>query len=142
MNPIDALDALSSADDFWYAPLTFGYLNYSRAGHPGRRLAFGDIPRIGAGPEPAGSLLGGAGLMISAYRPHRAEAAGYALHVAASATQRTTYLAAGGQPRTTTPGRTPPPTRLPAASSPAPDGPWPRPRPGPGRRASSGSRTR
>jgi multiple sugar transport system substrate-binding protein len=98
MNPINVLDTLSSADDFWYAPLTFGYLNYSRAGHPGRRLAFGDIPRIGAGPEPAGSLLGGAGLMISAYRPHRAEAAGYALHVAASATQRTTYLTAGGQP--------------------------------------------
>jgi multiple sugar transport system substrate-binding protein len=98
MNPISVLDTLSSADDFWYAPLTFGYLNYSRAGHPGRRLAFGDIPRFGAGAEPAGSLLGGAGLMISAYRPHRAEAAGYALHVAAAATQRTTYLAAGGQP--------------------------------------------
>ena len=33
-------------------------------------------------------------------------------------------------------------TRYPAASSPAPDGPWPRPGPGPGCRASSGSRTR
>ena len=98
MNPITVLGTLSSSDDLWYAPLTFGYLNYSRAGHPGRRVAFGDIPRFGAAAEPAGSLLGGAGLMISACRPHRAEAAGYALHVAASATQRTTYLAAGGQP--------------------------------------------
>jgi hypothetical protein len=34
----------------------------------------------------AGSLLGGADLMISAYRPHRAEAVGYALHVAAAVT--------------------------------------------------------
>ena len=98
MNPINVLGTLSSSDDFWYSPLTFGYLNYSRAGHPGRRVAFGDIPCFGAAAEPAGSLLGGAGLMISAYRPHRAEAAGYARHVAASATQRSTYLAAGGQP--------------------------------------------
>jgi hypothetical protein len=35
--------------------------------------------------------------MISAYRPHRAEAAGYALDVAAAATQRSACLAAGGQ---------------------------------------------
>ncbi len=101
-NPIAALEALSGCDDFWYAPLTFGYLNYARRGHSGRRVAFGDIPRftvgIGSPAEPAGSLLGGAGLMVSAYRPHRAEAAAYALHVAAAATQRTTYLAAGGQP--------------------------------------------
>jgi len=46
----------------------------------------------------AGSLLAGVGLMISVYRPHRDEAAGYALHVAAAATQRSTCLAAGGQP--------------------------------------------
>ena len=98
MNPIAVLDALSGGDDFWYAPLTFGYLNYARAGHPGHRVAFGDIPAFTAGQPPAGSLLGGAGLMVSAYRPHRAAAAGYALHVASAATQRTTYLAAGGQP--------------------------------------------
>jgi len=98
MNPIDVLEVLSSAGGFWYAPLIFGYLNYSRAGHPGRRIAFGDIPRFATEREPRGSLLGGAGLLVSAYSPHRAEAAGYALHVAAAPTQRTTYLAAGGQP--------------------------------------------
>jgi multiple sugar transport system substrate-binding protein len=98
MNPIGVLEELSARDDFWYAPLIFGYLNYSRAGHPGRRVVFGDIPRFTAGGDPAGALLGGAGLLVSARRPHRDAALGYALHVASAATQRGTYLAAGGQP--------------------------------------------
>jgi multiple sugar transport system substrate-binding protein len=98
MNPIGALEELSGRDDFWYAPLIFGYLNYSRPGHPGRRVVFGDIPRFAAGGDPAGALLGGAGLLVSAHSPHRDAALGYALHVASAATQRGTYLAAGGQP--------------------------------------------
>jgi len=55
--------------------------------------------------------------MISVYRPHRAEAAGYALNVAAAASQRSTCLAAGGQPPITTSGRTQPPTRPRAVSA-------------------------
>jgi multiple sugar transport system substrate-binding protein len=98
MNPIDVLEVLSCGDDFWYAPLTFGYVNYSRPGHGDRTVAFGDIPRFAGAPEPSGSLLGGAGLMVSAYSSHRDEAVGYALHVASGPTQRTTYLTAGGQP--------------------------------------------
>jgi multiple sugar transport system substrate-binding protein len=98
MNPIDVLEVLSSSDDFWYAPLIFGYVNYSRTGHPGKRIAFGDIPAFGPDSEPAGALLGGAGLMVSAYRPHRDAALAYAMYVAAGSTQRTTYLTAGGQP--------------------------------------------
>lgn len=102
MNPIAALDTLSSSDDFWYSPLLFGYINYSRSGHRGRQVAFGDIPALAGQGEPnggpRGSLLGGAGLMVSAYSPHRDAAVGYALHVAAGLTQRTTYLTAGGQP--------------------------------------------
>ncbi len=98
MNPIGVLEELSGRDDFWYAPLIFGYLNYSRPGHPGRRVVFGDIPRFAAGGDPAGALLGGAGLLVSAHSPHRDAALGYALHVASAATQRGTYLAAGGQP--------------------------------------------
>lgn len=96
-NPIDALEALSGGNDFWYVPLTFGYLNYSRAGHPGAQVRFGDIPGF-AGDPPRGALLGGAGLAVSAYSQHREAAVSYALFVASSATQRTTYLAAGGQP--------------------------------------------
>lgn len=98
MNPIAALDTLSSCDEFWYSPLLFGYINYSRPGHHGRQVAFGDIPVLAGQSEPRGSLLGGAGLMVSAYSQHRDGAVGYALHVAAGLTQRNTYLTAGGQP--------------------------------------------
>ena len=65
MNPIAALDTLSSSDDYWYSPLLFGYINYSRPGHRGRQAAFGDIPAFAGQGEPRGSLLGGAGLMVS-----------------------------------------------------------------------------
>ena len=36
--------------------------------------------------------------MVSAHSPHADAALGYAMHVAAASTQRTTCLAAGGQP--------------------------------------------
>ena len=98
MNPIAALDTLSSSDDYWYSPLLFGYINYSRPGHRGRQVAFGDIPALAGQDDPRGSLLGGAGLMVSAYSQHRDAAVGYALHAAAGLTQRTSYLTAGGQP--------------------------------------------
>jgi multiple sugar transport system substrate-binding protein len=98
MNPIATLDTLSSSDDYWYSPLLFGYINYSRPGHRGRQVAFGDIPALAGQDGPRGALLGGAGLMVSAYSPHREAAVGYALHVAAGLTQRTSYLTAGGQP--------------------------------------------
>lgn len=96
-NPIDALEAMSAGNGFWYAPLTFGYLNYSRAGHPGAQVRFGDVPGF-AGDPPHGALLGGAGLAVSAFSQHREAAVSYALYVASSAAQRSTYLAAGGQP--------------------------------------------
>jgi multiple sugar transport system substrate-binding protein len=98
MNPIDVLEVLSATDDFWYAPLIFGYSNYSRRGRRDRPLAFGDIPALGPASEPAGALLGGAGLVVSAASAHRAEAVDYAMHVAAPQTQRATYFTAGGQP--------------------------------------------
>jgi multiple sugar transport system substrate-binding protein len=97
-NPIGALEALSDGAAFCYAPLTFGYLNYARAGHRGAQVRFGDIPRFGAADQPRGALLGGAGLAVSAYSQHRDAAVSYALYVASAGTQRSTYLAAGGQP--------------------------------------------
>ena len=142
MNPIGVLEELSGRDDFWYAPLIFGYLNYSRPGHPGRRVVFGDIPRFAAAGDPAGALLGGAGLLVSAHSPHRDAALGYALHVASAATQQGTYLAAAGSPPTTRPGPTPSRTRPRAVSSPGPAGSWRRPGPGPAHQASRRSRMR
>jgi multiple sugar transport system substrate-binding protein len=96
-NPIDALEALSGGSTFCYTPLTFGYLNYARARHSGVEIRFCDIPRFAVG-QPGRSILGGAGLAVSASSQHRDAAIRYALYAASAATQRSTYFAAGGQP--------------------------------------------
>jgi multiple sugar transport system substrate-binding protein len=98
MNPIDVLEAMARTDDFVYSPLIFCYASYSRRDHEGARVAFGDNPTISPAEAPRGSLLGGAGLAISASRPHAAAALDYALYVADPQTQRGLYFSAGGQP--------------------------------------------
>jgi multiple sugar transport system substrate-binding protein len=97
-NPIDVLEALARSADYVYSPLLFCYVSYSRAGHPGARVAFGDMPTIEAGGSPVGSLLGGAGLAVSAYSAARREALDYSAYVASAGVQRGTYFASGGQP--------------------------------------------
>jgi multiple sugar transport system substrate-binding protein len=76
----------------------FCYVSYSRAGHPGARVAFGDMPVMNSGDAPSGSLLGGAGLAVSAYGEARQEALDYCMFVASSDEQCGTYFASGGQP--------------------------------------------
>jgi multiple sugar transport system substrate-binding protein len=99
MNPIDALELLSSADAAArYTPLLFGYSNYARAGFRSTLLHFGDMPEIRAGAGPAGSLLGGAGLAVSAFSDDPAAAAAFAAFVASGPVQAGTYVRAGGQP--------------------------------------------
>jgi multiple sugar transport system substrate-binding protein len=49
MNPIATLDAMSRTDYFTYCPLTFCYVNYSRADAVGKRITFGDIPAVSSG---------------------------------------------------------------------------------------------
>ncbi len=95
-NPIAALDALASTDDFAYAPLLFGYVNYSRVDAMGRRLRFGDVPAVGG--SRAGALLGGVGLAVSRRCAAPDVAIDYARFVAAPETQRGIYFHAGGQP--------------------------------------------
>jgi multiple sugar transport system substrate-binding protein len=97
MNPIHVLDTMSRSDEFAYAPLTFCYVSYSRRGHGGKKLSFGDIPAVGAA-LPAGALLGGAGLAVSALRPQARAAVDYGLFVASAGIQRGLYFASGGQP--------------------------------------------
>jgi multiple sugar transport system substrate-binding protein len=101
-NPIQVAEALSGGSDWWYAPLLFGYTNYSRAGFRRHRLRYTDIPMING--APAGSLLGGAGIAVSAVRPARNgstmidEARRFALWVASPDVQRGDYFDGGGQP--------------------------------------------
>jgi len=95
-NPIQAADALSDGDRFAYAPLLFGYSNYSRAGFRAHRLRYVDIPVAPRGV--AGSLLGGAGIAVSSRSAHRAEAVAHAFWLASAPVQRGAYYDGGGQP--------------------------------------------
>ena len=97
MNPIDVLDHLTNHDDFAYSPLLFGYSNYSRRGLGRRLVMFGDLPPLG-GSGPAGSILGGAGLAVSAGSKAPREAVDYARWVARGDCQRGVYFWSGGQP--------------------------------------------
>ncbi|MDR3375754.1 MAG: extracellular solute-binding protein [Ancalomicrobiaceae bacterium] len=98
MDPITALDSLSAQDSrLTLAPLIYGYVNYSFAGFRAHRVAFADMPMIGA-LGPVGSALGGTGIAVSAFSAHRAEAIDFAYWIAGGQTQSTRYLVSGGQP--------------------------------------------
>ena len=95
-NPINVADRLSSTDECCYAPLVFGYVNYSRQGFRPHRLAYRDVPLGRQGV--AGSCLGGAGIAVSARSAHREAAVDCAFWLASAAVQRDRYYWAGGQP--------------------------------------------
>jgi multiple sugar transport system substrate-binding protein len=95
-NPIQTAERLSTTDEWSYVPLSYGYVNYSRAGFRPNRLAYVDIPE---GPRGvAGSCLGGAGIAVSARTAHPEAAVGHAFWLASADVQRGVYYAAGGQP--------------------------------------------
>jgi multiple sugar transport system substrate-binding protein len=95
-NPIQAADALASGDRFAYSALLFGYSNYSRVGFRANRLTYIDIP---SGPKGvAGSLLGGAGIAVSARSRHLDEAIAHAFWLDSAAVQEGVYFDGGGQP--------------------------------------------
>ncbi len=95
-NPIQVAEQLSTADQWCYAPLLFGYTNYARAGFRPGRLRYTDIPSRGTGVH--GSLLGGAGVAVSATASDLGAARAFALWLASGQTQRGVYFEAGGQP--------------------------------------------
>lgn len=95
-NPIQAAEALAQSARAAYIPLAFGYTNYARAGFRAHRLAYSDAPRGGAGVP--GSLLGGAGIAMSARSRCAAQARDFAFWVASASVQAGVYFDAGGQP--------------------------------------------
>jgi multiple sugar transport system substrate-binding protein len=95
-NPIQAADALSTGDRFAYVPLMFGYTNYSRAGFRPHRLRYTDIPASREGVR--GSLLGGAGIAVSARTRHPEQAVDHAFWLDSAPVQEGVYYDAGGQP--------------------------------------------
>ncbi len=95
-NPIQVADALTKSDRWVYSPLLFGYSNYSRTGFRSHRLRYIDIP---TGPLGAsGSLLGGAGVAVSARTPQLAAAVDHAFWLASAEVQTGAYFDGGGQP--------------------------------------------
>ncbi len=95
-DPIQTAERLSTDDRWCYAPLAFGYTNYSRAGFRPHRIAYTDMP---AGPGGvAGSCLGGAGIAVSAFAADREAAVAHAFWLASAEVQRGVYYASGGQP--------------------------------------------
>lgn len=82
---------------FVCAPLIYGYVSYAVAGFRAIRLAFADIPVIGAS-GPIGSALGGTGIAVSAFSKAKEAAIDFAYWVASGDVQRGAYAAAGGQP--------------------------------------------
>jgi multiple sugar transport system substrate-binding protein len=95
-NPIQTADALADGDRFAYSPLLFGYTNYSRAGFRANRLRYVDIPSGRRGVS--GSLLGGAGIAVSARSGALDAAREHAFWLASAAVQRGVYFDGGGQP--------------------------------------------
>jgi multiple sugar transport system substrate-binding protein len=91
-NPIQLYDYMSTQDDIAYAPLAFCYSNYSREGFRKNKLGYSSAP--GA----AHSVLGGAGIAVSAKSKYLQEAALYAAWIGSAEIQGSVYLASEGQP--------------------------------------------
>lgn len=94
-NPIRCLDHMAQQDDVIYAPYLFNYVNYSSGGM-GKPIAFGAAPRIAG--QPARTILGGAGIGVSASSRNPREAFAYAMYLSSPAYQASTYVEHGGQP--------------------------------------------
>lgn len=95
-NPIRCLDHMSGADDVVYAPYLFNYVNYA-TGQPDRPIAFGPPPAVAAGLAPH-TLLGGAGIGVSARSGNPEAAIAYAKWLCAPQYQSGDYVRYGGQP--------------------------------------------
>lgn len=96
MDPIAAYDALASGTRA-VVPLGYLYAPYAQAGYRAQRLAFHDIPALGAA-GPIGSALGGTGIAISARTAHPALCTRFAIWLAGAEVQRGLYAAHNGQP--------------------------------------------
>lgn len=93
-NPIRCLDHMAADDDVAYVPYLFNYVNYS-SGSP--KITFGAAPAAKAGQTPH-TLLGGAGIGISAKAKDPKAAFDYAMWLCSPAYQSGDYVTFGGQP--------------------------------------------
>jgi len=96
MNPIQMLEHMSTEDEIVYIPFTFGYTNYARRGWRPRLVNFSNVPKYTA--EGSSSILGGAGLAISAKTKHLEACLDFTRLVLSTDIQKGAYYQNGGQP--------------------------------------------
>jgi multiple sugar transport system substrate-binding protein len=96
LNPPKALERMTRTDEIVAIPLLFGYTNYARPGGADAGVRFLDVPSSGLGP--VGSLLGGAGLAVSAHSPAADDAAAFAAWICGAHAQRELVFPEAGQP--------------------------------------------
>ena len=87
---------MAAHDDVAYVPYLFNYVNYS-TGDQARPISFGVAPAV-LGGMPARTILGGAGIGISASAADPRAAFAYAMYLCSPAYQSGEYVTAGGQP--------------------------------------------
>jgi len=98
MDPIAVFEAMATrGSTIVCSPLIYGYVSYAREGFRPTRIAFADLPALGAH-GPKGSALGGTGLAVSARSAHPALAMDFAYWIASGEAQSGPYAMAGGQP--------------------------------------------
>jgi multiple sugar transport system substrate-binding protein len=95
-NPIRCLNHMAAHDDVAYVPYLFNYVNYS-TGDQAHPITFGVAPAVLDG-MPARTILGGAGIGISASSANPRAAFAYAMYLCSPAYQSGDYVAFGGQP--------------------------------------------
>ncbi|MCC5972614.1 MAG: extracellular solute-binding protein [Rubellimicrobium sp.] len=91
-NPIRCLDHMAATDEVAYVPWLFNYVNYSTTGP----IRFAAPPRVAQ--APARTVLGGAGIGISAQSRNPEAAFAYAMHLCSPGFQSGPYVEHGGQP--------------------------------------------
>ncbi|MCB8881132.1 extracellular solute-binding protein [Acidisoma cellulosilytica] len=97
-DPIAVFEAMAAPEArIACAPLIYGYVSYAAAGFRPHRIAFADMPGLGAA-GPVGSALGGTGIAVSARTQHPEAAIDFAYWVAGAEAQAGLYAEAGGQP--------------------------------------------
>lgn len=96
-NPIRALEALSTTNEFAYAPCLFGYINYARPGFREHMLTYCDLPSF-SGSSLKRGILGGAGIGVSMRSDHVEAAKTFAHWVTSEPVQSGVYLENEGQP--------------------------------------------
>jgi multiple sugar transport system substrate-binding protein len=95
-SPINVLDRMSLTDEVAYCPVLFGYSNYSRTGFRPNLVTFSNAPGRDVGHH--GSILGGAGIAVSATTAFPEVAVELCRFLTSSEIQAGTYVRTGGQP--------------------------------------------